>query len=194
MLEYIKGNVAEIDRDRIIVDVNGIGIEIFSTRELVNCVELSSDILIPVYVYLSEDGVKIFGFANKMEKRVFVELISVPDIGPTKAIKILSSLSVSVLVDSILNERLDLLSEVSGVGIKSAKKLITFLKDKFIKYKEAGIASSSYNIYMDVKKALRQLGYKDGEINLAIEKLDRRRVGNNLEDAIKECINYLASR
>ncbi|MFN7181820.1 MAG: Holliday junction branch migration protein RuvA [Planctomycetota bacterium] len=194
MLEYLKGRLVSVEKDRVIVEVSDFGFEIIPTKQLLNSLPAGgSCVVIYVYAYYSEEGIKIFGFASPTEKSLFLDLISVPDIGPSRAIKILGSVTIATLIESILSERLDILSEIPGVGIKSAKKLITFLKEKFVKYKELeGI--SYYNIDIDIKKALKQLGYKDGEINMALDKIDRKRVGDNLEQAIKECIDYLSRR
>ncbi len=200
MLEYIKGTVSGIQNDKVIVETAGLGFEITSTKELLNAITDSNtsadkdnkrEVLIYVYVHFSEDGPRIFGFATKLEKDVFIDLISVPDIGPSKAIKILSRLSVDILIDAILYEKIDLLSEIPGIGFKSAKKLTTFLKDKFMKYKELEVVTSYNSIYIDLKKALKQLGYKEAEINVAIEKMNKNKFNGGLDEAIRQCITLL---
>lgn len=199
MLEYIKGIVAKAEDDKLIVETAGLGFEVIATKELLSYVRERENkagnnepVLINVYVYFSEEGPKIFGFASKLEKTAFIDLISVPDIGPSKAIKILSRLSIDILVDAILQEKVDLLSEIPGIGFKSAKKLVTFLKDKFMKYQELEAVSRYSNIYLDLKKALKQLGYKESEINVAIEKINKKGFKGGLDEAIRECITLLS--
>lgn len=199
MLEYIKGIVAKTEDDKLIVETAGLGFEVIATKELLSYVRERENkagnnepVLITVYVYFSEEGPKIFGFASKLEKTAFIDLISVPDIGPSKAIKILSRLSIDILVDAILQEKVDLLSEIPGIGFKSAKKLVTFLKDKFMKYQELEAVSRYSNIYLDLKKALKQLGYKESEINVAIEKINKKGFKGGLDEAIRECITLLS--
>lgn len=199
MLEYIKGIVAKTEDDKLIVETAGLGFEVIATKELLSYVRERENkagnnepVLINVYVYFSEEGPKIFGFASKLEKTAFIDLISVPDIGPSKAIKILSRLSIDILVDAILQEKVDLLSEIPGIGFKSAKKLVTFLKDKFMKYQELEAVSRYSNIYLDLKKALKQLGYKESEINVAIEKINKKGFKGGLDEAIRECITLLS--
>lgn len=199
MLEYIKGIVAKTEDDKLIVETVGLGFEVIATKELLSYVRERENkagnnepVLINVYVYFSEEGPKIFGFASKLEKTAFIDLISVPDIGPSKAIKILSRLSIDILVDAILQEKVDLLSEIPGIGFKSAKKLVTFLKDKFMKYQELEAVSRYSNIYLDLKKALKQLGYKESEINVAIEKINKKGFKGGLDEAIRECITLLS--
>lgn len=192
MLEYIKGVISGIQNDKIILETAGLGFEVTSTKELLNTIgDNKQEVLIYVYVHFSEDGPRIFGFANKLEKNLFIDLISVPDIGPSKAIKILSRLSVDILIDVILHEKIDLLSEIPGIGFKSAKKLTTFLKDKFMKYKELEVVTSYNSIYVDLKKALKQLGYKEGEINVAIEKMNKTKFNGGIDEAIRQCITLL---
>lgn len=200
MLEYIRGVVTKVQNDKVILETAGLGFEVIATKELLNSVvgkekdnntNEQDPLLVNVYVHFSEEGPRIFGFANKLEKNIFVDLISVPDIGPAKAIKILSRLSADILIDAILYEKIELLSEIPGIGLKSAKKLTTFLKDKFVKYKDLEVVTSYNSIYVDLKKALKQLGYKEGEINIAIDKMNRGGFNGTLDEAIRQCITLL---
>jgi Holliday junction DNA helicase RuvA len=194
MFEYIKGKVTQIKEEKIIVETCGLGFEIFPTKELLNKVIEGSEFIVYVYSCFADSNVKIYGFVNELEKKVFIDLIGVPDIGPAKAIKILSKLNCESIIDCVLNEKIELLSQIPGIGFKTAKKLTTFLKDKFTKYKDLEVVTSYTDIYIDLKKALRQLGYKDGEINFAIEKMSKKKFEGGLDEAIKQCLEILTKQ
>lgn len=166
MIEYIVGKFKEIKNGYLILENNGIGYSIFVPTGSISARE-NEEIKVFVYLVHKEDNMSLYGFGTELEKDIFVSLISVTGVGPKSAISILSKESTENIVTSIANGEEKVLSAVSGVGQKTAKKIILELKEKFRTY--ASTLGIEGGIKKDVKQekriieALVSLGYKKGE-------------------------------
>ncbi len=132
MFSYIKGEIAEVRDNQIVLENNGMGYEIFvsgyalkSFSEVIN-----TEVKVYTYFQVKEDGVALFGFYSEEEKNMFLNLISVAGLGPKGAINILSSANANDLSVIIASGDVLSLSKIKGIGKKTAERLITELKDK----------------------------------------------------------------
>ena len=131
MIAHIEGVISEKVPTQVIVDVNGIGYEVlipFSTFEQLP--DVGNRVKILTYQHVREDSLLLFGFMSKKEKWMFTRLISVSGIGPKSALGVLSGCKVDDLIRYILNGEIDRLSELPGIGKKTAQRLNLELKDK----------------------------------------------------------------
>ena len=131
MLAYINGILTLKQEGLIIVESNGIGYEIFvSNNTLANLPYTNQECKIYTYLQVKEDGIALFGFASREEKDLFNKLISVSGIGPKGAITLLSGMSLADLTNAIANQDIRSLSQIKGLGKKSAERICLELKDK----------------------------------------------------------------
>ncbi|MCR4721132.1 MAG: Holliday junction branch migration protein RuvA [Lachnospiraceae bacterium] len=132
MISYLRGLVYEHDSGSVIIDVNGVGYEVFVTGAL-SAYLLATDGEVELYIYthFSEAGAALYGFLYKDELTVFKHLITVSGIGPKAAMSILSTLTVRDLLMRVAAEDAKSISRAPGIGAKTAQKLIIELKDKF---------------------------------------------------------------
>lgn len=132
MISYLRGLVYEHDGDSVIIDVNGVGYEVYVTNMLCSYL-LSADGEVELYVHthFSDTGAALYGFLYKDELEVFRHLITVSGIGPKGAMSILSTFSVRDLFMKVAAEDARSISKAPGIGAKTAQKLIIELKDKF---------------------------------------------------------------
>lgn len=132
MISYIKGELAYINEDSIIVECNNIGYEVRVPVSLLNQLPgIGGEIKVHTYMYVREDALCLYGFSSRDDLNVFKLLITVNGIGPKAALGILSSISPDDLRFAILAGDTKTISKAPGIGAKTASKLILELKDKF---------------------------------------------------------------
>lgn len=130
MISFLKGIIEEKQENTIFVDVNGVGYEVGVSSNSMACLPMGEPVKIYTYLAVREDGVSLYGFANKDELDVFNKLISVSGIGPKVAIGILSGMKLSDLCIAIAKQDVKMLSTIKGLGKKTAERLAVELKDK----------------------------------------------------------------
>lgn len=129
MISHIRGKIENVDEDHIVVDVGGIGYLIFvPLRDLENVFITDTEIKIFTYLNIRQDGADLFGFASKHEREIFRLLLKVSGIGPKLAMSILSGMTAGEIAFAIINEDSKRFEAVSGVGKKTAQRIILELK------------------------------------------------------------------
>lgn len=202
MYAYIKGSLEVKTRGYIVIDVNGIGYKIFMSETAINKLGAIGEIIkIHTYVRVREDDISIYGFNTNEELRMFELLLSVSGIGAKSALVILSNVSVSSFALAIINNDINLLKKLPGIGPKTAQRVILELKDKLKKENEivanenTDISDTINTAIMDDEKiaeataALKVLGYTGKEIEKALEKVD---ANLSVEDIIRKGLLNLA--
>lgn len=171
MISYLKGKVIFKLKDRIIIEVNNIGYAVFLNDAFLQAVKEGSLQEVFTYQHVKEDILALYGFKTLSELEFFNLLLSVSGIGPKSALSILAIASLDDIKESIVREDPHLLVQVSGVGKKTAERLILELKDKV--YKMGGNYDlSEPNLVLDEIEALIALGYSNSEAREALKKLD----------------------
>lgn len=130
MIEYIKGEIVERTPTQMIIECSGIGYELNISLNTYSFYNGKSEGKIYVYEVIREDAHLLFGFAQKIERELFLMLISVPGVGPNTARMILSSLTPAELVQAIANKNETSLTAVKGIGLKTAQRILVDLKNK----------------------------------------------------------------
>ena len=131
MIAYIKGNLADIMQDRIVIDVSGIGWQVFVPGQVLDHLPaMGEPVKIHTWLQVREDAMTLFGFLTKDDLRIFKLLIGVNGIGPKNALAILSVMNTDDLRFAILGDDAKAIAKTPGVGTKTAQRLILELKDK----------------------------------------------------------------
>lgn len=130
MISYVKGTVAYIGNDCIVVDNNGIGYNIQVSSSTASAVVMEKEVKIYTYMNVKENELSLFGFLTKEELNMFNLLISVNGVGPKSAVAMLGALSPSQLALAIATEDIKALSVGQGIGKKIAQRIALELKDK----------------------------------------------------------------
>jgi len=197
MYEYIKGNIEYISQDYLVIDNNGIGYKIFtSSNTLTNIKTNENNTKIFTYLHVREDDMSLYGFMTKEEIDIFKLLLTVSKIGPKVGLSIMSTISPSQFALSLASEDVSVLSKASGVGSKTAKRIILELKDKFkntITNIESDIVSEINGSNNDVEEAitaLLTLGYTKTEIDSVIKKVNLN--DYKVEELIKVALRELS--
>lgn len=182
MYAYISGTLAEINKESVVIDNNGIGYEIFVSGLLISHLPVpGSEIKLYTYLHITENVQTIFGFLSKAEKEMFLMLLSVNSVGPKSALAVLSILEVDDLKFAILSEDKNTIKKANGIGDKAAQRIIIDLKDKIsiedafeekISKAENEADSAAQIAKSDAVMALNALGYSNTDILKAISKIE----------------------
>lgn len=179
-----------------VIETAGIGWELkipVSTFEVLP--ELNSDYSLYAYLAISQDDVRIYGFATIAERELFQILTRVSGIGPKIAISVLSTLSVSAFVKSVRSGEEGLLTRVPGIGKKSAQRLIMELKDRVhVLMDYVDDSAHSDNASLEVENALMALGFNVALIQRELKMLSDEDQKMPTEQLIKEVIKRLYQR
>ncbi|MEA1907658.1 MAG: Holliday junction branch migration protein RuvA [Euryarchaeota archaeon] len=134
MIAHINGTLNTKSPARAIIDVSGIGYELYiPASTYVTLPEIGDRVRLHTHLHVREDALLLYGFASTGELEFFRLLLSVSRIGPGVAINILSGISYNEFKSAVYNEDPGVLSSISGIGTKTAKRLILELKDKITK-------------------------------------------------------------
>lgn len=202
MYAYIKGILAEITEDAIIVENQGIGYEIAVPGQVFDYLpSVGEEVKIYTYHYVREDAILLYGFLAKEDVRIFKMLIGVSGIGPKGALAILSVLSTDDLRFAILGDDAKAIAKAPGVGAKTAQRVIIELKDKLsledaFEQKLANQAQKAeLNPAVGVKNeailALTSLGYSQSEALKVLQGIEIS-PDDQVEDVLKMALKQMA--
>ncbi len=131
MISFLMGIIEEKNENSVIINVNGVGFNVIVSTNTLSSLPLEGETAkIFTYMAVREDDISLYGFSSLEEREIFNKLTTVSGIGPKMAIGILSGLNLSDLVVAIIKEDSKLLSQIKGLGKKTAERLCLELKDK----------------------------------------------------------------
>ena len=193
MISYLEGKLVEKNPTLVVVDVNGIGYDVnipVSTYERLDDIGQKAKLL--TYQYVREDTLQLYGFFTLQEKETFKLLLGVSGIGPRLALGVLSCISVADFQRSILEEDIDFLTSISGIGKKTAQRLIIELKEKLgkIELKELKIGERIGTKESEAVSALVSLGYGKLEAKKVIQQvIDQSKGQLPVEELVKKALS-----
>lgn len=196
MIAHLTGNLKGVGEDSIILDVNGVGYEIFvALPSLEKLKNQEGTLSLLIQTIVREESITLFGFLTPQEKQIFLRLLSVSGIGPKVALNILSGISSESLIKAIHREDLGRLTSIPGIGKKTAERLIVELKDKLFALlgtsAEQIEKSLNKSISPDLLSALTNLGYNRFEIEKKLEKMNWNE-SLNFQQKLKESLQILS--
>lgn len=174
MIGYLRGRPLSVTPERVLLDVGGVGYEVWVSRGTSVSVEQAGEgpVELHVHTHLREDGIALFGFLTEVERQVFELLITVTGIGPKLARTILSGPSLGDLLNAIAAGDLARLTKTPGVGKKTAERVVLELGDKVkdlaAQVAPVGEAAGPPGSGENVVSALVNLGYKPADAEDAV--------------------------
>lgn len=202
MYSYIKGELAEVNTDHIVIDVGGIGYMIYIPAQSLNYLPGIGEMLkVHTYLYMREDAMILYGFLSKDDLEMFKLLITVSGIGPKGGLAILSTLSSDDLRFAVLSGDSKAISKAPGIGSKTAQRVIIDLKDKLsledafekkLEHENEKInVSSNSQVKNDAVMALNALGYSSTESLKAVSKVEITD-DMDVEDVLKAALKHMS--
>lgn len=202
MISYIRGELAEIGEDHVVVDVGGVGYGIFmSGSDMASLPKTGQEVKIHTYLHVKEDLMQLFGFLTKDGLEVFKLIIGVSGIGPKGGLSILTQMTPNDLRFAVMAGDAKAISKAQGIGKKTAEKLILELKDK-LKLSDTigqevdapsvpGNAEGAGQIQNEAVEALTALGYGSTEAFQAVRNVELHE-DSTVEDVLKQALRQMA--
>lgn len=198
MFAYIKGSLEMKFKNYVVIDVGGLGYKIFMAENAINSIgEIGGIVKVFTYYRVREDDVSIFGFKTQEELRMFELLLSVSGVGAKSALAMLSCIEPSEFAIAVISNNVKLLTQIPGIGTKSAQRIILELKDKLKseqndeQIEETKIKSAQVNENVqEAISGLMVLGYSRKDIEKAFEHLTVETL--SVEDLIKKGLILLS--
>ncbi len=201
MYAYIKGELAEINTDHIVIEAGGIGYQVFISLQTFDYLpSVGENLKIYTYLYLREDAMILYGFLTKDDLELFKLLISVSGIGPKGGLAILSTLEADDLRFAILSGDAKAISKAPGVGGKTAQRVILELKDKLsledafeakTEHVQKNAAAAGGSVKNDAGMALTALGYSSTESLKAVSAVEITE-DMDVEEVLKAALKHLS--
>lgn len=187
MIARVRGRVLAREEQSVIVDVGGVGLEVFVPAPLAASLTEGDEVRLFTHMHVRENELSLYGFAEREERDLFRLLLTVSGIGPRVALALLSAMSVPAIYRAIVEEEPGLLSRVPGIGRKTAEKIVLELRDRVPAVVAAPEAAPALHAAdADVIEALVSLGYSVVEAQRAVQGLppDVTDVGERLRLAL----------
>ena len=194
MIGSLIGLIKEKKPSLLLLEVNGVGYEIH--------VPLSTSFQLPkdgesayllTHLIVREDQHTLYGFATEEERNLFRTLIKISGVGAKMALTILSGINVNGFVQAVINEDIDTLVHLPGIGKKTAERLIVEMKDRIegvTDNLESSASSTSENsIVLEARNALVNLGYKNNEAKKILDNIDTN--GLSVEELLRQALKSL---
>ena len=189
MIASLRGQVQELTSDSVILEVGGVGLNIFVPSPVLDQLQAGDNAFLYTYLVVREDALTLYGFQTKEEREYFSLLIGVNGVGPRSAINALSVLSTDAMRRAIYHEQAEVFTRVPGIGKKTAQKIFLQLQDRVPA--EAGLepVKAFSDVDSAVLNALTTLGYSVVEAQAAIQSIPRE-TDEDVEIRLRLALQY----
>jgi len=196
MIAQLQGKISFLQKNSFVIQCSGVGYTVRALQRLLSGVALGDTLTIWTHLAVREDALDLYGFSEREEIDFFQMLITVPGIGPKSAMAIIDLAPVKNIIGAVVAEDAEYLTTVSGIGKKSATKMILELKDKLGDLYEE---EEGENLGEDASalEALKALGYGTGESRNALHRVkelwrEGDRMGKNgINEKVKAALKLL---
>jgi Holliday junction DNA helicase RuvA len=169
MIASIQGKVLLLGEDNLVIDVGGIGYLVYVPKILPATLRRGEKVSLLTHLIVREDSLTLFGFQDQEEVFLFQQLIKVNGVGPRLALETLSTHSPDVIKRAVLNKQEEIFSQVSGIGKKTAQKILLSLEDRIPFDDDFVFSPEIAGINAEVREALTTLGYSVLEAQAALQ-------------------------
>ena len=198
MIAHLHGEPVLTGDRWVVIDVSGIGYKVYVTQPALQVLShTKSPVKLFTHMAVREDAITLFGFMHQSELEMFGILISVSGIGPQTALNLLSQIGIEEFAMAIINEDERALTRISGIGSKSAKRLILELRDKMKKVSQTIISGDlryAVPAVHDAVSALVSLGFAEKESREAVNNAALTLKSPTVQDLIKAALATMKDR
>jgi Holliday junction DNA helicase RuvA len=195
MIGRLSGTLVEKQPNQVIVDVGGVGYRVLIPLSTYTALgELNGKVTLLVHTHLREDQLQLYGFLTARERKLFEMLITVSGVGPALALKALSGMDADELSAAIRRGEAGKLVAISGIGKKTAERIVMELRDRFKEpMPEAQPAVPGGDLIAQVTIALSGMGYEQRDIDPALARVIRKSPDRNFEDLFRAALDELTA-
>lgn len=196
MIGFVEGIIEYIDVDKVVVNNNGVGYNVFMPASQIDTLNVDETVRVFTYLNVREDAMQLFGFLTRDDLEVFKLLITVNGIGPKGGLAVLSTITTDDLRVAVISEDAKAISKAPGIGAKTAQKVIIELKDKLnledvLEPKlDANFQVNDNNSMSEAVMALVALGYSQADAYRAVKSIDNIEE-LNVENVIKMALKKI---
>jgi len=199
MIDFISGKISDKSPTNVVVENNGIGYDLqISLNTYQQLTDVGSIVRLKTYLHVREDILQLFAFSTDKERIIFKGLISISGIGPKLAQTVLSGITPTELLEAIQNNDVERLTAISGIGKKTAQRLVIELKEKFSQLglvadasSKAAIESILSPIEKEASMALLSLGYKKPMVEKSLARVRKKGIPDSVEEIIKQALQQI---
>lgn len=189
MIATLRGEIAQIEENAIVLEVGGVGLRVFVPTSLRTRSKAGEVLMLYTHLVVREDALVLYGFETQPERELFNTLLGVDGVGPKAALSVLSTLTLDAVQRAIFADEAEILSRVPGIGKKTAQKMAIHLKDKLKPVDTlAGVAAMT-DRDSEVLAALTALGYSVVEAQAAIQALPKD-APEDTEERLRMALQY----
>lgn len=191
MIGRILGELIEVNSDQVLIDVGGIGYEVFPHARAVLDLQsqLGQKVVLWIYTHVREDALQLFGFSTAFEKTIFMQLLKVNGVGPKLALNILSGAAVHEITEWIESGDAKALSKIPKVGKKTAEQIILTLQGQLVRVEPQ--KNQTPKAFKEIHFALTNLGFKSQVVEEFLTTLPEDIA---LEEGIRQGLSQLSQR
>jgi len=199
MISRLKGKVIDISGYVATLDVSGVGYELYCSSRCLAGMILDEEVEVVVLTDMKQDSIRLYGFEDQLEKRVFLFLTAVKGVGARSASEIVSQIEKKELLRAIGSGDISRLQAIKGVGKKTAERIVVELKDKVADYVTEG-SSVGLNLekevaepFRDAVQALLALGFQRNEAEQAVRQVESMEGNGSMEagQIVKHALRYV---
>lgn len=192
MIAYLNGTLQKKTENECIIDVNGVGYRVeISTQTLETLPDTGSELKLLIYHHITDNDQRLFGFASNKEKNLFERLITVKGIGPKLGLTILSGMPAPALMESIVTQDVKSLSTISGIGKKTAERMVLELKDKLFDESQPSVISGTTETRSkreEATSALEALGFSKTQASQLVNQISAKNPKATVSEIVKAAL------
>jgi Holliday junction DNA helicase RuvA len=189
MIASLRGEIIQIEESALVVEVGGVGLRVFVPAPLRGRVKAGEGIVLYTHLVVREDALTLYGFDSQAERDLFNMLLGVNGVGPKVSLSILSTLTLDTVQRAVVTEESEILGRVSGVGKKTAQKIVLYLHDRLKPSDTLAKVAALSDQDGEVLAALTTLGYSVVEAQSAIQSLPKV-APREVEERLRMALQY----
>ena len=192
MIYFLHGQIEKKYENYAIINVAGIGFKVFFSQTSIKELPVNEAVKIFIHTHIKQDSLDLYGFNNELELQLFNKLTSVSSVGPKSAISILGVAKPDQVIAAIQKSEASLLARASGIGKKTAERIVVELRDKMVMPQEKRESTLSLmESDIEIEETLMALGYKKQHAKDIVAKIDKNLASfkDRLKDALKKAKN-----
>jgi Holliday junction DNA helicase RuvA len=189
MIATLRGEIAQIEENALVMEVGGVGLRVFVPAPLRTRTKAGEVLLLYTHLVVREDALVLYGFESQAERELFNILLGVDGVGPKAALSVLSTLTLDTVQRAVFADEVEVLNRVPGIGRKTAQKMAIHLKDKLKPMDTLASVAALTDRDSEVLAALTALGYSVVEAQAAIQALPKD-APEDTEERLRMALQY----